>query len=76
MCGEPVMRETQWLCLNRIAIGRGGKRALLEYQGGGSPKVSYRWSLDNLDASGTLLCWPHCAMTWLEGELIEHDWVK
>ena len=75
MCGEPVMADTQWVSFNRIAIGRGGKRALLEYQHG-DQRISYRWDLDTLDASGLLLCWPHCAMTWLEGELIEHDWVK
>ncbi len=73
-CNGDIQQDQQWIGLNRIALGRGKKPCLLEFHG--KERSGYRWDIDHLQASGCVLCWPHCAMSWLEGELIEHDWVK
>lgn len=60
--------EARFLGINRIAIGKDDHMRLFEAKGSNG----YEWEPMRCKASGIPLCWPHCAMTWLEGMVLEY----
>jgi hypothetical protein len=71
LCGEEVGSSTPHLVLNRLGIGGHGGRSWLQWNGARSQ--AYLWDQETGRYSGRVLCWPHCACTFLEGLVVEHE---
>lgn len=76
VCGHNFFRgspDRPWIILNRYVIGTGrGCRNMVEAV---NEDDECAWAItDNAEddiASGPLLCWPTCAMHWIDGKMLE-----
>jgi len=66
LCGERLSRMKEWIALNRYVVN-GGPGHLMITSGEGP---DYVWDPHDNRFSGRSLCWPHCAMRWIDGEII------
>jgi len=74
LCGESVA-DKQWVILNRFLVGTGRGRCMSEVH---NSDDEYLWMPgDETDSddyvTGTLLCFPVCLTTWLEGKMVSVD---
>lgn len=72
-CGELVSRGP-WVLLNRYMLGTGTNRAAFQRRGADG----YQWETEPPDpviATGALLHWPDCAFPFIEGEMVEVDFM-
>lgn len=76
VCGEPVADGQPWLMLNRYGVGNGDSHTLTEVVDDEGEYVwdvgssEYAEEFDSDDVLGHVLHWPHCAMMFVEGEMI------
>lgn len=68
LCDARLLEGGDWIGLNRMAVGIGKDMRWLSFSG---RERGYHWDMDKKTGSGTVLCWPHCAMTYIEGMHIE-----
>lgn len=67
-----------WVMLNRYGFGTGNNRRMAEITHNGDDD-SYEWDMTDfaaegvMHASGLLMCFPGCMVTFLEAEMIEAD---
>lgn len=70
LCKASLADGRRWVLLNRYGVGANKRNALVSVK----PGETNIWDVSdekNAFATGALLCYPACLLTWIEGKLIE-----
>jgi hypothetical protein len=80
MCGHDFDRESEadsrpWIVLNRYALGSGECERMVLISAREEDGTEGCWDIEDEEAefSGALLCWPDCAVLWVNGQLLENE---
>lgn len=65
LCSKHLTESDSWIGLNRWTINCNGRFKMQSQSRG------YVWSPQKATWTGRSLCFPYCAIKWLEGEMIE-----
>lgn len=77
LCGHdfdlPGGEDRSWIVLNRYAVGHSGGKGMLMISTSDDDGDEAPWDVDDgqADLTGPLLCWPQCAVMWVEGQMVE-----
>jgi len=69
LCGEDTSHK-KWVSLNRYALGDGDDSMMVQPE---TDRYEWRMAEDGAAATGVVLCFLGCLLTWIEGEMIEND---
>ena len=73
---DALIEGRPWILLNRYGVGNDRGHVLVE---GLNEDGDYDWSpkgengTDSDIATGAILCWPTCVLTWIEGKMIASE---
>ena len=77
-CNEPVLEGQPWVLLNRFVVGTGASTGMTEI----TCNDEYVWHMreewegpDASECSGWLLHYPNCLQMYLEGRMVEVDYM-
>jgi hypothetical protein len=67
LCNEILDYGQQFICLNRWCISVNGTVRMMQKDS----RNGYTWDPEATKGGVLPLCWPHCASTYIDGQIIE-----